>query len=123
VTRRTGSTENPYRFAGEHRDPTGLYKIGQRYYTPELGRWTQPDPLRRTVNPLNPPEASPYVYAGNNPCTYTDPTGALSDTAKGQIIIGVGLGILALPLTGAGAVVFGVQAIIVGVIITVGTDK
>ena len=74
----TGTTENPYRFAGEHRDPTGLYKIGQRYYTPELGRWTQPDPFRRTVNPLSPPDASPYIYAGNNPCNYTDPTGAAS---------------------------------------------
>jgi RHS repeat-associated protein len=40
----TGSTENPFRFTGQHRDPTGLYKIGLRYYTPELGRWTQPDP-------------------------------------------------------------------------------
>ena len=75
-TGRTGTTENPYRFAGEHRDPTGQYKIGQRYYTPELGRWTQPDPLRRTVNPLNPPEASPYIYTANNPVTYGDPTGA-----------------------------------------------
>jgi RHS repeat-associated protein len=65
-TGRTGTTENPYRFAGEHRDYTGLYKIGQRYCTPELGRWTQPDPLRRSVNPLNPPDASPYIYTGNN---------------------------------------------------------
>jgi len=33
------------------------------------------DPARRATNPTNPPEASPYLYVGNNPINYTDPTG------------------------------------------------
>ncbi len=71
---RTGTTANPFRFTGEHLDPSGLYKIGQRYYQPTTGRWTQTDPLNRATNPTNPPEASPYIYVGNNPTNYTDPT-------------------------------------------------
>jgi RHS repeat-associated protein len=36
---------NPWRYTGQYQDiTTGLYKMGARYYQPELGRWTQPDP-------------------------------------------------------------------------------
>ncbi|MET9985905.1 RHS repeat-associated core domain-containing protein, partial [Streptomyces rochei] len=28
----------PYRYAGAYADPTGLYKMGHRYYDPTLGR-------------------------------------------------------------------------------------
>ena len=89
---RTGSTPNPWRFTGEHLDPAGLYKIGMRYYAPDLGRWTQPDPARH-FNFGNPPEAMPYAYVGNNPTNYTDPTGlAISPcqlAAGGLVLSGV----------------------------------
>ncbi|MEU0025124.1 RHS repeat-associated core domain-containing protein [Streptomyces sp. NPDC006335] len=32
------------RYSGAYLDPTGLYKMGARYYDPQLGRFTQPDP-------------------------------------------------------------------------------
>ncbi|MER7776715.1 RHS repeat-associated core domain-containing protein [Streptomyces sp. NPDC096191] len=31
------SVPQPYRFAGAYADPTGLYKMGHRYYDPTLG--------------------------------------------------------------------------------------
>jgi len=61
---------------GEYRDANGLYKIGLRYYDPNLGRWTQRDPLIRTLNPTQPSEANPYLYVGASPTNYTDPSGA-----------------------------------------------
>lgn len=69
---------NRWRFAGAYLDVTGLYKIGQRYYHPGWARWTQPDPI---LAPLDPVNWNRYVYAGNNPVNYTDPTGynAVSD--------------------------------------------
>lgn len=37
---------NPWKFAGGYLDSgTGLYKFGVRYYNPDLGRWTQQDPV------------------------------------------------------------------------------
>jgi RHS repeat-associated protein len=64
----SGAIENPWRFAGEYHDEsTGLYKIGARYYQPDLGRWTQTDPSGL--------EANPYLYVGANPISITDPTG------------------------------------------------
>jgi RHS repeat-associated protein len=42
----------PWRYTGQDLDvATGLYKMGGRYYQPELERWTQLDPLdvRRTT--------------------------------------------------------------------------
>lgn len=89
---------NPWRYTGEFQDATGLYKIGLRYYQPDLGRWTQRDPLIRSVNPTQPPEANPYAYVGCNPINYTDPTGALTgfdclftSLATGGILLGVGI--------------------------------
>jgi RHS repeat-associated protein len=64
----TGTVSNPFKFAGEYQDPdaSGLYKIGERYYDPGLGRWTQPDPLA-TIGA--------YAYAGNDPINLIDPSG------------------------------------------------
>ncbi|MCZ9340189.1 RHS repeat protein, partial [Streptomyces sp. TRM76130] len=34
----TEAVPQPYRYAGAYADPTGLYKMGHRYYDPTLGR-------------------------------------------------------------------------------------
>ncbi|MEU9748723.1 RHS repeat-associated core domain-containing protein [Streptomyces niveus] len=60
----------PHRYAGAYADLTGLYKMGARYYDPNLGRFTQPDPSGQDTNP--------YLYAGGDPINNTDPTGLLS---------------------------------------------
>jgi RHS repeat-associated protein len=66
----TGTTAaaNAIRYAGGLFDTTtGATKFGARYYDPNTGRFTQPDPSGQ--------EQNPYAYAGNNPITYNDPSG------------------------------------------------
>ncbi|MFJ3539615.1 RHS repeat-associated core domain-containing protein [Streptomyces sp. NPDC090109] len=63
----TEAFPQPYRYAGAYLDPTGLYKMGARYYDPHLGRFTQPDPSGQETNP--------YLYATGDPINHTDPTG------------------------------------------------
>ncbi|NEE19645.1 RHS repeat-associated core domain-containing protein [Streptomyces sp. SID7499] len=62
-----GSPPQPHRHAGTYLDPTGLYKMGHRYYDPTLGRFTQPDPSGQETNP--------YLYADGDPISNIDPTG------------------------------------------------
>ncbi|WP_225976725.1 MULTISPECIES: RHS repeat-associated core domain-containing protein [Streptomyces] len=59
----------PYRFAGGHQDPTGLYHFAARYYDPNIGRFTTPDPSGQ--------EKNPYLYAAGDPVNEIDPTGLL----------------------------------------------
>ncbi|MHB8468190.1 MAG: RHS repeat-associated core domain-containing protein [Gaiellaceae bacterium] len=79
-TATTGSLYQPIRYAGGYWDqntPTheALYKYGQRYYDPTLGRWTQPDPIN---NPLDLHGWNGYTYAGDDPVNNTDPSGLCS---------------------------------------------
>ncbi len=48
-------------------DENGLYYAKMRYYDASTGRFTSIDPIRDGLNW--------YVYAGNNPIIYADPTG------------------------------------------------
>ena len=74
----TGKTEvvsNPWQFASGYLDAnTGLYKFGERYYDPALGRWTQKDPVGGSIGNVN--STNPYVYADNLPNMLVDPSGA-----------------------------------------------
>ncbi len=128
----TESVPQPYRYAGAYADPTGLYKMGHRYYDPALGRFTQPDPSGQ--------EKNPYLYASGDPINNTDPTGlyGIDDFAQdiGTIAAGAGSGsavgagigcgvgffVATLPGCGAGAAVgtaIGGAAGVIGTTITV----
>lgn len=61
----------PFGFAGGITDVhTGLVRFGARDYDPTIGRWTSVDPIRfRSL------QGNLYVYVGNNPINFIDPTG------------------------------------------------
>ncbi len=63
---RTGN--NPVTWSYEYDN----YKIGERYYYPTLGRWTQRDPLMQVFSPR---EANGYTYVGGDPVNLLDPSG------------------------------------------------
>lgn len=93
---RAGTSEQipqPYRFAGGYQDPTGLYHFAARYYDPNIGRFTTPDPSGL--------EKNPYLYAAGDPVNTIDPTGLWSvmDTITTTIAV-VGLA-AAVPTGGA----------------------
>jgi RHS repeat-associated protein len=69
---------NPFRYAGglavftDSNNSVLLYKFGQRYYQPDLGRWTQPDSIDHSSDPS---QADPYTYAANDPVNKADRSG------------------------------------------------
>ncbi|MFE3676058.1 RHS repeat-associated core domain-containing protein [Streptomyces griseus] len=63
----TETVPQPYRFAGGYQDPTGLYHFAARYYDPNIGRFTTPDPSGQ--------EQNPYLYAAGDPVNRIDPNG------------------------------------------------
>lgn len=70
----TGNVANNYLFAGEQYDSNlGDYYLRQRYYSTETGRFTRRDSYEgRLREPLT---QHKYIYANNNPISFTDPTG------------------------------------------------
>ena len=88
----TATTEiNPYRFAGGLNDrTTGWIKLGQRFYDPASGRFTQQDSLEVLADPSR---ANRYQYAASNPSNYVDPTGQSPTGCLGavlQVVAGIG---------------------------------
>jgi len=100
----SGTTYNPFQFTGVYLDSaTGLYRMTQRYYGPASSRFTQLDPLPKSILDVN-----RYAYAGCNPANYVDPEGlehcgnATPGTAAlfvGSLIF-LGLAVAAIPATG-----------------------
>jgi RHS repeat-associated protein len=75
IESQTGTASDPLRFAGGYEGVGNLLHFGQRYYDPNLGRWTQMDPLNQASDLR---EANRYVYVGADPINATDPSGLLS---------------------------------------------
>ncbi len=73
---------NPLLFEGQILDrATGLYNMRARNYDPITGRFTQPDPVSPAVGT---PAISPYLFAGDDPVGYTDPTGQVAIPSVSQ---------------------------------------
>ncbi len=84
---------NPWGFAGGLWDPTQLVKFGTRYYDPNLGRWTQQDPIAGSVS--RPGSLNRYTYADCNPTNATDPTGKFCwQTAAAPLLLVAGIGLM-----------------------------
>jgi len=64
-TSKSEQVPNPFQFTGALLDSsTGLYKMGERYYDPSIGRFSQEDPA-----------GGGYSYTGDNPINYIDGCG------------------------------------------------
>ncbi|MCF7855795.1 MAG: RHS repeat-associated core domain-containing protein [Candidatus Pacebacteria bacterium] len=69
----TLADENPFRFSTKYTDDeTGLLNYGYRYYSPELGRWVNRDPIDENGG-LN-----LYAFVGNSPVLAADILGLSS---------------------------------------------
>ncbi|MDC8098668.1 DUF6443 domain-containing protein [Chryseobacterium rhizosphaerae] len=64
-----------YGFLGNELQETGMYDMNARFYMPDLGRFSQHDPLSSL-------SADPYGYAFNNPVSFRDPTGLFGEGPK-----------------------------------------
>jgi RHS repeat-associated protein len=98
----------PFDFAGGLYDPdTKLVRFGARDYDPEVGRWTNRDPIR-----FDGGQGNLYVYAGDDPVNHRDPTGR--DMCSWIVGMGCGIGYLGFDvasdglgfLAGAGALTY-----------------
>jgi RHS repeat-associated protein len=96
---------NPWRYTGQYQDTTtGLYKIGARYYQPELGRWTQPDPSGL--------DQKAYLYVGGNPVNFNDPSGLLPSPDSIVNALKIGLEIVGIINPGYALAIDGAQILI-----------
>jgi RHS repeat-associated protein len=68
---------NPLRYSGANNayydSETGLYKMGARYYMPQVGRWLTRDTDKGDQQ--GPQSLNKYVYCENNPVNNSDPSG------------------------------------------------
>jgi RHS repeat-associated protein len=71
TTSSTGSQPNPYQFAGQATDSTGLQYLRARYYDPATGTFLSSDPMGASPAWTG----NPYGYANGNPALLVDPYG------------------------------------------------
>lgn len=91
-----------------------MYKIGERYLSPELGRWTQPDPAANRINPTSPGEPNPYAYAACDPINNTDPTGLFIDEDLAVAIASTVLACLSGALAYSSAIQYAAMVLLTG---------
>ncbi|WP_223805615.1 RHS repeat-associated core domain-containing protein [Pseudanabaena sp. UWO310] len=73
----TGTTVNSYLYAGEQFDKNlGDYYLRDRYYSTDIGRFTQRDRFEGVMN--NPLSLNRYGYTHGNPVNAIDPSGEFS---------------------------------------------
>jgi RHS repeat-associated protein len=72
----TANDSTRQRFTGYERDSeSGLDFAQARYCSSALGRFTSPDPLISSAKQNDPQSWNRYIYVGNRPLNYIDPSG------------------------------------------------
>ncbi len=110
----------PYLYTSQEWDnETKLYNYKARFYDPQMGRFFSTDAAGEF--------ASPYIYCGNNPIMFTDPSGNMSGgaifgIAVGVTAIAVGIGVT-VATAGAGASVAIGGALAAGALIGGGSSS
>jgi RHS repeat-associated protein len=83
------TTVTRYGFTGREFDNSlGLYYYRARYYSPELGRFLQEDPIAYTAQ-----DANLYRYVFNQPAEHTDPSGRILPLILAGIWAGAEVGL------------------------------
>ncbi|MEM9917266.1 MAG: RHS repeat-associated core domain-containing protein [Bacteroidota bacterium] len=106
---------NPYLFTGQRYDAeSGLHFYKARYYSSQLGRFLQRDPLGYIDGP------SLYEYVFSNPANWVDPLGLNGSPCEKpwweDCAVGAGLGAL------GGAIVFGLPGALAGAAVSCGLN-
>ncbi|GII84926.1 hypothetical protein Ssi03_29160 [Sphaerisporangium siamense] len=65
-------------------DTTGLVELGERYYSPAIGKFISTDP-RPVDDGAEPALLNPYSYAANDPLRLSDPTGLFPQASGGSV--------------------------------------
>ena len=60
-------------YTDEQTDPTALVYLRAKYYDPSIGRFLTADSI--VPDPLKSGGWNGYIYVGNNPIAFTDPSG------------------------------------------------
>jgi RHS repeat-associated protein len=80
LTQQSGTVSNTHLYAGEQIDPSGMYYNRNRYYNTGTGRFTQQDSYGG--NAYSPVSQNRFIYGGDNPIAYTDPSGYYYDEGE-----------------------------------------
>jgi RHS repeat-associated protein len=84
LTGSTGSTTNPFLYAGQYQDSeSGLYYLQNRYYDPTTGQFISIDPLVAETG-------QPYGYANEDPANLVDPSGLKGSLPHSVSFPGIG---------------------------------
>ncbi len=104
----SSASTSPYQYTGENLDSeTGLVYLRARYYDPATGRFISRDPVRGVLD--NPLTQNPYIYAGDNPMMYSDPSGE-----QAFALPGAGIGSFFGPVgTACGFVIGGIASLVI----------
>jgi RHS repeat-associated protein len=104
----TGTFGGSRGFVGGTDDATGLVHLGARDFDPVSGRFVTVDPV---IELSTPETLNPYLYAGNNPVTESDPSGLswlkklgkiLEGANNGATWAGIGMMVLGVAIGAAG---------------------
>lgn len=108
---RSGTLDTPLRYTGQYTDAeSGLVYLRARYYDPATSEFL-------TVDPLVDKTRQPYLYSGDNPLNFTDPTGQSfwGSLSTGLMVLGAAVavgGCIVLEPCGAAAMVAGVGFVV-----------